>query len=553
MLSNKIENRLKILGRKLLGKDFFSIKKDLTIYPCEDLNYGDYYSNIVFLLSNKLNLSPQTVFEKIRDDIEKLSYIKKVELVNGYFNIFIQEKVFLNDYKKVLLYKENFLKNDWGRNKKLIIEYISANPTGPLHIGNGRGAVIGDILANILKLSNFKVTKEYYVNDRGKQIDLLIDSVLYYLGKKEYNENFYHGEYLKEFINLYRNELNKIKEDKLKAFVVKYILDKLIKKTLKKFGTNFDNFYFETDLYSKNLDNQIKNILSKKNLIYEKDGALWLNLKKFGEDKDEVLIKSNGEQTYFFSDIIYNYDKFFIRKYHYSIMIVGSDHHDHIRRLQKTFQYIFEINPTRFKFIEYQMVHLLKNGQPIKMSKRKGQFIKLLDLINEVGVEPIRFYFAKYSPEITINFDLDLVKKENINNQIWYLMYTYARFNNILKKAKERNFKFNYRQNIKTNLTKSFIYLIKQKNYLKLFRRIHQFPLVILNSAINLKQNLIISYLIKLADDLNSFYEKEIILAGEPKEIRYKIIFVYYIKNILDLGFNLLNIKPKEKLNNRIN
>ncbi|MCS7183906.1 MAG: arginine--tRNA ligase [Patescibacteria group bacterium] len=432
----------------------------------------------------------------------------------------------------------------------MIIEYVSANPTGPLHIGNGRGAVLGDILANILKFSNYRTTKEYYVNNRGNQIDLLIRSVLYHLGKLTYEENFYQGEYLSKLVQENKNILLKLTEDKLKDYLIRYILDKLIKKTLKKFGTQFDNFYFETDLYKKNLDKKVIQILEKKKLIYESEGALWLNLKIFGEEKDEVLIKKNREPTYFFSDILYNYDKFFVRKFHYSIMIVGADHHDHLRRLKKTFEHIFKIEPKRLKLIEYQIVHLLKDGQPFKMSKRKGKLVTLDDLIEETGIEPIRFYFAKYSPEMTINFDIDLVKKENINNQVWYLLYTYARFNQILKKAKEKNFKFDYKKNIKTNLGNSFIYLIQKDNFKKIFRRINQFSAVVFDAALSLKQNLVISYLLKLSEELNSFYEKEIILTGEPKEIRFKILFINYIKKTLELGFNLLNIKPKEKLDN---
>jgi arginyl-tRNA synthetase len=165
-----------------------------------------------------------------------------------------------------------------------------------------------------------------------------------------------------------------------------------------------------------------------------------------------------------------------------------------------------------------------------------------------VGTEPIRFYFAKYSPEMTINFDIDLVKKETVNNQIWYLMYTYARLNSILEKAKKRKIMFDYRKNIKTNLGSSFIYLVNQESFLRIFRRIHQFPLVIYEAVVNLKPNLIINYLLKLADELNNFYEKEIIISGEAKEIKYKIIFVYYLKKILELGFDLINIKPKERL-----
>jgi arginyl-tRNA synthetase len=546
MLMSKIDNKLKILGRKLIGKDFHHLKANLKITYCQNLNYGDYSSNLLFLLAPQLNLPPEKIFENIKNELEKISYIKKVSYLNGYLNIFLNKKEFFSDFKNVLLTPENFLKNDLGKKNKLIIEYVSANPTGPLHIGNGRGAVIGDILAKVLKFSNFKVTKEYYVNDRGNQIDLLVKSVLFYLNKEENNDNFYKGDYLKDFAFLYQKKIEKLDKDKLKDFVVKYILDKLIKTTLKKFGTAFDNFYFETDLYRKNLDREIINILMEKKLLYSHEGALWLNLKKLGETKDEVLIKKTGEQTYFFSDIIYNYDKLFKRNFDYAIIIMGSDHHDHIRRLRKTFELIFKVPPKRLKFIEYQMVNLVKENKMLKMSKRKGEFISLQDLIDDVGVEPIRFYFAKYSPEMTINLDVNLIKEESINNQIWYLMYTYARFNSILKKAKERKIKFDLKRHLKTNLGKAFIYLIEQENYLKIFRRIHQFPLVVYDAAVNLRPNFVISYLMKLTDELNSFYEKETILTDDPKEVRYKMIFIYYIKKVLDLGFNLLSIKPQE-------
>jgi len=546
MLMSKIDNKLKILGRKLIGKDFHHLKANLKITYCQNLDYGDYSSNLLFLLAPQLNLPPEKIFENIKNELEKISYIKKVSYLNGYLNIFLNKKEFFSDFKNVLLTPENFLKNDLGKKNKLIIEYVSANPTGPLHIGNGRGAVIGDILAKVLKFSNFKVTKEYYVNDRGNQIDLLVKSVLFYLNKEENNDNFYKGDYLKDFAFLYQKKIEKLDKDQLKDFVVKYILDKLIKTTLKKFGTAFDNFYFETDLYRKNLDREIINILMEKNLLYSHEGALWLNLKKLGETKDEVLIKKTGEQTYFFSDIIYNYDKLFKRNFDYAIIIMGSDHHDHIRRLRKTFELIFKVPPQRLKFIEYQMVNLVKENKILKMSKRKGEFISLQDLIDDVGVEPLRFYFAKYSPEMTINLDVNLIKEESINNQIWYLMYTYARFNSILKKAKERKIKFDLKRHLKTNLGKAFIYLIEQENYLKIFRRIHQFPLVVYDAALNLRPNFIISYLMKLTDELNSFYEKETILTDDPKEVRYKMIFIYYIKKVLDLGFNLLSIKPQE-------
>ena len=547
MIGLKIENKLKQLSQKILGPDHFKIRKDIRVFIPESLEYGDFSTNILFLLAKVLKENPYSIFEKYKDNFYKsIPFTERLEFSSGYLNIFINKKILFNFYKSIILKKFDIFKNNIGKKQKLIIEYVSANPTGPLHLGNARGAVLGDILSNIFKLCNFKVTKEYYVNDRGKQIDLLVDTILYHLGMKEYSEEYYQGEYVKDIANSLKEKIDKLSLEKLKQFIISYILKKYIKTPLIKFGTKFDNFYFESDLYKKNLDEKILNFFKKNKLIEEKDGAIWLKLSGLGEVKDEVLIKKDKEPTYFFSDILYNYEKLFIRKYKYSLIIVASDHQDHVRRLLAVFEKLFKVKPKNFQFLVYQMVHLYKENELLKMSKRKGTFVSLEDVLGIVEAPALRFYFAKYAPENTIEIDLDILKKESEENPIWYALYTYARFIGIIRKAKEQKFLFT-RISLKNNITKSFNYIKDKDEYLKILRNIVQFSQLISESAISLRPNLIFQSFLNLCKELNSFYEKVKIL-DRDEFTKSRLIFIIGIINFLEFLFNIFGIEPKKYL-----
>ncbi len=548
MLVEKLENFFKKLAKDYLGKAHTEVRPHIKVFLPADLSLGDFSTNILFLFSKIVKKSTKEVFEEIKPKIEKLPYIEKIEIVNGYLNILISKKVLFENFKAILLRNLEFLENNLGKRQKLIIEYVSANPTGPLHLGNARGAVIGDILAKLFKVSNFKVTKEYYVNDRGNQIEILVDSILYELGQKEYNENFYKGDYIKEVAEVVKNNLKILDRASIKKIAVKYILDKFIKRPLQKFGTQFDNFYFETDLYKKGLDKKILKILENKKLIENREGAIWLLLTKLGEPKDEVLIKKNGEPTYFFSDILYNYEKFFIRKYKYSIILVSSDHQDHARRLLKTFSDIFLVKENRFKILIYQMVHITKGEELLRMSKRKGIYITLDELIELLNINSIRFYFSKYALENIVELDLDLALKESEENPVWYVLYTYARFINILKKAQSQKLKIPNKKVIKNNLTKVFRYILERDSYVRILRKVQQLQTISYDAIKNIRPNLITQYLIELCKELNYFYEKEKILEGDHQEIKLKLIFVNYIIKVLDLTFYLLSLKPVKEL-----
>jgi arginyl-tRNA synthetase len=526
-----LEQKLKNLIRKEIEKEKAKkILEKLKVFLIQDERLGDYSTNLIFLLKEFAPEKENSLIEKIKKEFNQFS---KIEIVNDYLNFYISDYELLKTFRAIYKNKEKFFKQNYGRNQKLNIDYVSANPTGPLTLGNARGAVLGDTLGNILKLTGFRVTKEYYVNDRGTQIEILGKTILAHLGKIPWEENFYQGEYLKEIAEKFKNKIVNLEPQKIGKKVADYILNNFIKPPLKKFGTFHDWYFFETELYKNNLDKKVLKILKKKKLIEERDGALFLLLTKLGEDKDEVLIKKTGEPTYFFSDILHYYYKFFIKKNKIEILIVASDHLDHTRRL-KTALKIFSIKNYQFIPVVYQFVHLKKGEEYLRMSKRRGVFITLEDLIQEIDPGIVRFFFLQKSPEAVIEFDLDLAKKESEENPYWYVQYAYARLNSILEKAGKRS-------NIDPQ--KVFIVIKDIESAKIILRKIHQFQDLIYLTYKEKRVNLLAEYLISLAKKIHNFYEKERILPDKRK-----IAFVYFLREFLGFVLLCLQIKPMKKM-----
>ncbi len=631
MTKNSIEIQLKKIAKKIAGKDYKLIALKISVNRNDNLSvssasrdkdFGDYSSNVLFLLAKIKKITPQEAFELIKPRVAQIKSVKKVEFVNGFLNFFLDEKIFINDFKAISKNNISALINN-PNSSKVILDYVSANPTGPLQLGNARGAVIGDCLAKILKLSGVKTTSEFYVNDRGFQIEILGKSALYFLKKLD-NEtvelsefgleenNFYRGDYLQKIVTERKNEIQKFKSlefQKIGKFVADIIIDDLIKKSLKNFGVEFDNYFSETSLYNVNLCKKVLGLMKKKKIVCERDGATWLMLTKIGESKDEVIIKSSGEYTYFWSDILYHYHKFFIRKSS-AILIVSADHLDHTRRLRIVFEKIFGIKPNMFNFIVYQMVHLVKGDELIRMSKRRGTYITLDDLVSEVGLDSVKFFFLKYSADTTVEFDLELAKKQSEENPIWYLHYGYVRLKKIIEKATANSLTLGHRLSphssdesqplvsaVSPNTEQCSVFgpsqktkiyfsslkminyfqhrlrqvpsgqlfaLLNNQNYLLLFRKIHQFPDLLSEIVKDLRPNLLPQYLSELAKMIHSFYEQEPILKQKfPKQTLFvsglklnkvqfqqeiKLLFVNYLMRVLELGFYLIGVEPKNEL-----
>jgi arginyl-tRNA synthetase len=550
-----LEQKLKNFIRKEIDKESSkNILEKLKVFLINDENLGDYSTNLIFLLKQFAPEKEQILIEKIKKNFA--NDFSKIEIVNNYLNFWLSDYQLLKTFRTITKNKNKLFQYNFGRNQKINIDYVSANPTGPLTLGNARGSVLGDTLAQVLKIFDYRVTKEYYVNNRGTQIEILGKTILAHLGYINWEENFYQGEYLKEIAKKFENKIklanlkekhestqiniNKIAE-KIGRKVAEYILNNLIKPALKKFGTTFDWFFLETEIYKNKLDKKVLQILKRKKLIAEKDGALFLLLTKIGENKDEVLIKQNGEPTYFFSDILHYYYKFFIKRNKIEILIVASDHLDHTRRLKSALK-IFGIKNNQFLPIVYQFVHLKKGEEFLRMSKRKGVFITLNDLMNEIHPDIARFFFLQKSPETVIEFDLTLAKEKSEKNPYWYIQYAYARLNSVLQKAN----KVRHAKSLPiSRFDPQAVFLnIKDIDSAKIIlRKIHQFQDLIYLIYKEKRVHLLAEYLIDFAQKIHSFYEKEKILPDKNK-----IAFVYSIKEFLSFVLRFINIKPVEKI-----
>ncbi len=538
-----LERKIKIILRKNLKKTSWkNIENKLQFFIVKNLDRGDYSTNLLFLLDKFAPNEKEIILEKINKKLK--NHFKKIEIVNNYLNFHLSDYVLFKVLRNIFKKGEKHFYSYIGRKRKIIVEYVSANPTGPLHIGNIRGAVLGDTLANFLKILGFRVTKEYYVNDRGTQVEILVKSILANLGKIPEEENFYKGDYIKEIARDLKEKIENINDlKKIEEMACNYVLENYIKPSLKKLGTSFDNYFSEKSLYQdKNKLEKIIELYKKMFLIEEKDGALILKLTKIGEIKDEFLIRANGEPTYFFSDILYHYNKFFERKFKIGVNILGADHHDHIRRLKKALE-VLKIKESQIKIITYQHVHLKKEEKILKMSKRKGVFVTIDDLLSVINPGVVRIMFLSMTPETTLNFDMEIAQKVSEENPFWYLQYAYARLNNILKRAEERGYKIPE----KFDPQKLAKFYIKEEEIKNLIRILHQFKDLSIIIYRELKPNLYYDYLLNVAKEIHHFYEKRRIIQ-EEKIDRRDLFLVKTLRDVLGFFLKIVNIEPMEKI-----
>ena len=534
------EKKLKNLLRKSPETNRQEIVQNLKVTFTPSLDLGDYSTNLLFLLKKYAPEKEEIILNLIKK--WEGVYFKKIEILpNGFINFYLSDLILIKNLRDLAKNIRKYFSSNKGFGRKVNIDFVSANPTGPLTLGNGRSLVLGNALAEILKLNNFKVTKEYFVNDRGNQIRTLGESIKAVIFNLPMKENYYRGDYIIEVAEKLKNKISeKDKDEDVGRKAGEIILENYIKPVINDFGVKYDVFYYESSLYKKDLPQKILKILKQKDLISEKEGALWLNLTKLGEIKDEVLIKKDGEATYFFSDILYHYEKIKIRKFKYVILIVGADHLDHVRRLKKALS-ILGIKESQIKPIVYQLVNIKKGESFVRMSKRKGIFITLKDLMDEIGLAPIVIYFLKTSPERHLIIELELAKKESEENPAWYLLYAYVRLNQILLKAK----KLGYKER-KIDYQKMAAELINKEIYRDLVREVVVIKNLFLIIANNFSVHLLGEELIKFAKLIHNFYEKERILTIPLSE--RKLTFVKILKDTLGFLFDIINLPKLEKM-----
>lgn len=449
-IKTKLENVLKkqiiaLWPHTLHAFEVGSLEVEISYPP--DSQFGEYTTNVAMRLAPIVKESPKEIAEKVVSFLGKIPGVEKMQVAGpGYVNFFLTEASLKLQTKKILKEKKAYGASTIGKGKRYNVEFISANPTGPLTLGNGRGAFMGDTLANVLKLCGYSVTREYYVNDMGNQVNILAESVLrrYWQSqgiKIDFPDYCYKGQYVDEIAktlylpnyNLGKTSLEEVR-DKIKDRILKKMLADIQRFVKKKLHITFNKWFSEKSLYSTGKVKKILDTFRSLGLIYDKDGAVWMRTQRFGDEKDRVLIRSNGDATYFLPDAAYHHDKFSKRKFDYVINFIGADHAGYVSRMYAAMKALGHEN--KLDLIVFQLVRLLSQGKEVRMSKRSGMFVTFEELIDEVGLDASRYFFLMHAADTHMDFDLDLAKKQSRENPVYYVQYAHARICSILRKAK---------------------------------------------------------------------------------------------------------------------
>ena len=537
-----MKNKLKINIIKILEELNYPIV-DINVQTPKQLEHGDLTTNVAMVLANKLKKNPQEIAKEIIKKLNLINEYKKIEIAGpGFINIKINKENLFKILKKIPKSNLNYGKNEFGKGKNALVEFVSANPTGPLTVGHGRGAIIGDIVSRILEWNGYSVDREYYFNNAGRQMRKLGESLraryLELLNQKvDFPEDGYQGQYIIDIANDFKNEYkNEYKIEIFKNYAENKIFDD-IKKTLKDLNIKFNNFFNEDDLYKNNAIIDIIEDLKEKKLIYNKDNAIWFKGTMVNRPVDRVLIKSSGEPTYRLPDMAYHRTKF-ERGYDKIVDIFGADHMDAYPDVIEVMNQLdYDIN--KINVLIHQFVTITKDNKPIKMSTRKANFITLEELCHEVGSDVVRYFFVMRNMNTHLNFELDLAKDNSDANPIFYLQYAHARICTILNRAKAENFSF---ENLE-DLT-----LLNHELENEIILKMINFPEVVKSSYMKLDPQIISNYLEDLAARVHKYYSKSKIITDDLNLTNSRLYLVNAIRIVLRNGLNILGIEAKERM-----
>tara|TARA_B100001079_G_C16404969_1_gene513191 strand:+ start:1632 stop:3371 length:1740 start_codon:yes stop_codon:yes gene_type:complete len=543
----------------------------------DDLSNGHITSNVCMVAASVLKLNPKELSVQLATQLNSLNIYEKVEAAGpGFVNITLKRNDFLSILETIKEEKEFFGQTDTKNGERVQIEFVSANPTGPLHVGHGRGAAYGDAIARILTAAGSIVEKEYYINDAGRQIDILTASVMFKLNKSNsdfFPQNAYKGTYIQDIATNIKNDkkieikvddsifLNLPKDpeeeiDKLiatlknsyknewliiKNFSLSSILES-IKSDLKDFNVEFDVWYKESSLGNLD-DNKSKISTSIKKLqdggeAYIKDAAVWLNTEKSGDDKHRVLVRDDGRATYFASDVAYHKDKV-DRKFDKLINVWGADHHGYIKRIEASIE---ALGDKKEKLIVklVQFANLFKDGKKVKMSTRSGDFYSLRDLINDIGPDAARFYYLSKQADQHLDFDIDLARSDSKENIFYYIQYAHARIFSLEEK---------FHQKTKSKeISRANVFNASYLKCDKLIHEISKYPSIVNKSAATLHPHLIIFYLRDLSQLLHSFYNDNHVLSEDPENLELIISSLSSVRQVISNGLSLIGISPIQEM-----
>lgn len=558
----------------------------INVENTRDKSHGDFATNLAMMLTKQAGMPPRDLAQKIIDLIEDQPVVEKVEIAGpGFINFFVNDSAKFDIVNTVLEQQQAFGKCDVGQGKSVLVEYVSANPTGPLHVGHGRGAAYGASVSNLLAEAGFKVSQEYYVNDAGRQMDILATSTwLRYLelcGEEfTFPSNGYKGEYVYQISEAVKaSQGDKLQKPAAEVFAnvtpdegqeggdkEKHIDDLItnakallgvegyevafkaavdailadIKEDLSGFNVNFDNWFSEKSLMDSGVIDAALEKLQKAGKIYEKGGALWFKSTEYGDEKDRVVVRDNGVKTYFASDIAYHFNKL-ERGFDILIDIWGSDHHGYVPRVKAAMQ-AMETDPEQLKVLLVQFAVLYRGGEKLAMSTRSGQFVTLRELREEVGSDAARFFYVQRKSEQHMDFDLDLAKSQSNENPVYYIQYAHARICRVMAQAEEKGYRYDMQQGL-ANLE-----LLESEQETHLATEIAKYPEIIARAAQAYEPHQIAYYLKDLAHGLHSYYNASQFIVEDGNLRQARLTLIKAVQQVLQNGLAILGVSAPEKM-----
>ncbi len=529
---------------------------EITVEIPREKEHGDFSTNIAMQLVKQVRKAPKIVADIIIKNLNlEGTYIDKVDCAGAGFINFYLNNNWLYDTLKVIQDEGNsYGKINVGQGQKVMVEFVSANPTGPLHMGNARGGALGDCIASVLQAAGYDVTREFYINDAGNQIEKFgysLEARYIQLLKGdnavEFPEDGYHGEdiieHMKNYIEEYGDKLLEADSAERRQLFARYALErnlKRIKEDLASYGINFDIWFSEQSLYDSGDIKNTLELLQEKGLTYEKEGAIWFKSSEFGSEKDEVIVRNNGLPTYYLSDIAYHRNKFEKRKFDRVINLWGADHHGHVARMKGAVEAV-GIDPNKLEVVLFQLVRLLRNGEVARMSKRTGKAISLADLLEEVGRDAARFTFNTKASGNHLDFDLDLVVKKSNENPVYYVQYAHARICSMLKLLSEEGISV-------ADSKKADLSVLDKKEEKELIKKLAEYPEEIRLSAQSLEPSRLTRYVQDVAALFHSFYNACRVKGEEENIMKARIILVDCTRVVISNVLNLLSISAPERM-----
>ncbi len=519
-------------------KKQYSIDDIIADITYTEPKFGDFSTNISFKLAARLSKSPQDIATELAAAMlaNQGSVVSEAEAVNGFINVRMRNQFWVDQLHAIV---PDFGGNQLGEGKTVEVEFISANPTGPTTIGNARGGYLGDTLANVLTHSGYDVTREYYFNNAGTQIRKLIESVKVAAGLITAADVQYKGEYIVQLAEDFKEELSTKSDDDLRELITQAILERWIRPAVDKMGIHFDSWFNERDLVVGGQLEQTLQRLREKDLVYESEGALWLDTAKLGVAREaRVLIKSNGDPTYLAPDIAFHDDLFGRRKFDYSIKVLGADHVDQFPSVKAA---VLALYPEKqLEVVVMQWFRLLKDGKEIKISKRSGQFITIEELVDDVGTDVARFMTLMRSADTGMDFDLELAKEQSQKNPLFYVMYSYARANSIIDQASSRG------------LTPISTIVELSEYEVALVRQMSKFPRLIAEIAASYEVHRLTFFGIETAKLFHDLYESERIIDLDKEKACRRLYVVKQYSIFMESYFQILGIAPVKRMERHI-